>query len=78
MLQSRISKTGKHKQLVRKSVDACLKVTEVAAVLGISRAKAYELVNSDGFPRIIMGKRIVVPRQAFLNWMDEHTVTQRA
>ena len=28
-----------------------LSVAEVAAVLGISRAGAYELVHSDGFPR---------------------------
>ena len=28
-----------------------LSVAEVAAVLGISRAGAYELAHSDGFPR---------------------------
>ena len=39
-----------------------LSVVEVAAVLGISRAGAYELAHSDGFPALKIGSRIVVPR----------------
>ncbi len=44
---------------------------EVGEVLGISRASAYELVRSEGFPRMIIGKRILVPRDKFLAWIDE-------
>ena len=33
-----------------------LSVTEVAAVLGISRAGAYELAHSDDFPALKIGK----------------------
>lgn len=47
-----------------------LSVPEVAAVLGISRAGAYELVRSDGFPKIRIGSRIVVPKDKFIAWMD--------
>ena len=39
-----------------------LNVVQVAAVLGISRAGAYELVHSDGFPTLKIGSRIVVPK----------------
>ena len=39
-----------------------LNVVQVAAVLGISRAGAYELVHSDGFPALKIGSRIVVPK----------------
>ena len=39
-----------------------LSVTEVAAVLGISRAGAYELAHSDDFPALKIGSRIVVPK----------------
>lgn len=35
---------------------------QVAAVLGISRAGAYELVHSEGFPALKIGSRIVVPK----------------
>ena len=39
-----------------------LSVAEVAAVLGISRAGAYELVHGKGFPALKIGSRIVVPK----------------
>mgnify|MGYP001034400156 CR=1 FL=1 len=47
-----------------------LSVPEVAAVLGISRAGAYELVRTDGFPALRIGSRIVVPKEKFLGWID--------
>lgn len=47
-----------------------LSVPEVAAVLGISRAGAYELVRSRGFPTLKIGSRIVIPKERFLNWID--------
>ena len=47
-----------------------LSVAEVATVLGISRAGAYELAHSDGFPALKIGSRIVVPRDKFLAWID--------
>ena len=50
-----------------------LTAPEVGEVLGISRAAAYELVRSEGFPRMKIGKRILVPRDAFLRWIDENT-----
>ena len=50
-----------------------LTAPEVGEVLGISRAAAYELVRSEGFPRIKIGKRILVPRDKFIQWIDENT-----
>ena len=47
-----------------------LSVAEVAAVLGISRAGAYELARSSGFPALKIGSRIVVPKDKFLAWID--------
>ena len=43
-----------------------LSVTEVAAVLGISRAGAYELVHGNEFPALKISSRIVVPKDKFL------------
>ncbi len=50
-----------------------LSVPEVAAVLGISRAGAYELVRSAGFPALKIGSRIVVPKEKFISWIDRQT-----
>ena len=64
------------KQTVYKSYDELplmLSVPEVAEVLGISRAGAYELVRSDGFPALKIGSRIVVSKEKFIEWVDEKT-----
>ena len=50
-----------------------LSVPEVAKVLGISRAGAYELVRSQEFPAIRIGTRIVVPKDKFIAWINEQT-----
>ena len=50
-----------------------LTAPEVGEVLGISRAAAYELVRSRGFPHMRIGTRILVPRDKFLAWIDEQT-----
>ena len=55
-----------------------LSVAEVAAVLGISRAGAYELAHSDGFPALKIGSRIVVPRDKFLAWIDANSGSKTA
>ena len=64
------------KQTVYKSYDELplmLSVPEIAAVLGISRAGAYELVRSKGFPTLKIGSRIVVPKEKFIEWIDNQT-----
>lgn len=52
----------------------CISVPEMAKHMGISRPKAYELANSRGFPAIHVGKRIVIPYQAFVGWLQENAV----
>ena len=48
-----------------------LNADQVAAVLGISRAGAYNLMRSEGFPTLFIGKRMVVPKDRLLAWMDK-------
>jgi excisionase family DNA binding protein len=47
-----------------------LTVTEAAAVLGISRAHAYELVARRELPALRLGRRIVVPRRGLERLLD--------
>ena len=45
---------------------------DIAAILGISRAGAYTLMRSKGFPTIYVGKRrMIVLRDKFIAWLDE-------
>ena len=62
------------KEVTYKSYDdlpLMLSVPEVAAAMGISRAGAYELVHSEGFPSLTIGSRIVVPKDKLIAWIDE-------
>ena len=53
-----------------------LTVPEVGEALGISRAKAYDLVRSEGFPSMRIGTRILVPRDKLIRWIDKETEAQ--
>ena len=48
-----------------------LTAPEVGEALGISRASAYELVHSKGFPSIRIGTRIIVPKDKLIAWINE-------
>ena len=48
-----------------------LSAEDVAQVLGISRANAYTLMHSNGFPTIKIGKRMTVPKDKLIKWIDK-------
>jgi hypothetical protein len=47
-----------------------LKVTDISTVLGISIGNAYNLCHSKNFPSVKIGRRIVVPKLAFIKWLE--------
>lgn len=57
-----------------------LQAKDVQTILGISKGKTYELMNCKDFPTIFLGKRMVVPRDAFLGWLnnDQRKIKRRA
>ena len=48
-----------------------LTVEEVAGVLGIGIAHAYEVARRRDFPTIKIGSRIIVPRDRLIQWLEE-------
>lgn len=50
-----------------------LTVADVADVLGIGLAHAYEVVRRQDFPTITLGSRIIVPRDKFIQWIEAKT-----
>lgn len=44
----------------------------VAKVLGVSPSSGYELMHEPGFPVLKIGRRIVVPKEKFIQWVEEH------
>jgi excisionase family DNA binding protein len=47
-----------------------LTVAHVQGTMGISKEKAYNLVHRRDFPKILVGRAIRVPRDAFLRWLE--------
>lgn len=43
---------------------------EVAELLGISRSYAYELVRNGTIPSLELGKKRLVPKQRFVEWIN--------
>lgn len=52
-----------------------LGASDVANILGISRAKAYQLFHRLDFPTLKLDKRLLVRREQFFQWLDRQTQT---
>lgn len=48
-------------------------VNEAAALLGISRAKAYECVHAGDIPALRLGRRMVIPMKVISTLLDLST-----
>lgn len=59
---------------------AIMQAKDVQEVLGISKGKTYELMNSADFPTIYLNKRMVVTKDKFLEWLnqDKRKIKRRA
>lgn len=45
----------------------------VAKVLGVSPSSGYELIHEPGFPILKIGNRMVVPKEKFIQWVEQNT-----
>ena len=45
----------------------------VAKVLGIAPSSSYELMHEVDFPVLKVGNRMMVPKEKFIQWVEEHT-----
>ena len=50
-----------------------LNAAMVAQVLGVSPANSYELMHEKDFPTLRVGSRMVVPKEKFIEWVEQHT-----
>jgi len=48
-----------------------LTVSEVQKVLRISRGGAYQLIHREDFPTVKIGRRYIIPRDKFIEWLEE-------
>lgn len=55
-----------------------MSVRDIQDALGIGRNAAYDLVNRSDFPTIKIGNRFIIPRDAFLRWLEAQTADKLA
>jgi len=48
-----------------------LTVKDVSKYMRVNLTKAYEFFHRDDFPSLQVGKRYLVPKNRFLEWLDE-------
>ena len=51
-----------------------MSVQELSTQMGISLPKAYELVKTPGFPTLRIGTRILIPIDAYKEWLMKQSV----
>nr|WP_325254479.1 helix-turn-helix domain-containing protein [uncultured Oscillibacter sp.] len=50
-----------------------LNAAAVAKVLGVAPSSTYELMHEADFPVLKIGNRLVVPKEKFIQWVEQHT-----
>lgn len=58
---------------IYEDLPAVLNAEQLAQTLGISRAGAYQLLHRQDFPTLRVGKRMLVPKDKFILWIDRHS-----
>lgn len=53
------------------NLPAMLTITQVASALNISRTSAYELAHCKNFPAMLIGSRIIVPKDHLVAWIND-------
>lgn len=54
----------------------CYTVPDLCGLLGISRPTAYELVHRVDFPKVRIGRRLLVPRVGLERWLEQQSSTE--
>lgn len=50
-----------------------LTVDEMRKITGFSRPMAYQMVNREDFPKVRLGRRIMIPAKQLERWIEEQT-----
>lgn len=53
-----------------------LKVEDIMKILRISRNTAYNLVKQEGFPLIRIKSDFRIPKQQFIQWIEQTTLNK--
>lgn len=64
-------------QSIESKTGACYSVEQAAKILGISRAKMYDLLRRPDFPVVDIGHRKLIPRKQLEQWLDRQCIQKQ-
>jgi excisionase family DNA binding protein len=59
-----------------KELPLVLTMRHIQEITGLSKPKVYELAHTRGFPVVRFGRALLIPREAFLRWLNEQAGVQ--
>lgn len=62
----------KKKPTNKENLPIVLSVKDVKKIMDINITKAYELAHRKDFPAKKLGRRIIIPRDPFLDWLENY------
>ena len=57
-------------QMQQQDEKLCINVKDAAKHCGVSERLMRQMVHMKGFPKIIYGRRIIIPKKAFVDWLN--------
>ena len=63
-------------QVSELNMSLCYDMKTLHEVLPIGMNNLYNLVHSKGFPKLTIGRRIIIPKKAFEEWLIESSKKQ--
>lgn len=75
-----MSKTNDMKKRIysEEELPCWLSAADVSAYLGLGLTSTYELINEARFPKIVHGRRILVPKDRFLQYLDHRICEEQS
>ena len=61
-------------QLAQQEQKLCINVKDAARLCGCSERLMRDMVNIKGFPKIIHGRRVIIPKKAFISWLETYAM----
>ena len=57
-----------------KAEELCYDMKSLREVLPIGKNNLYNMVHSEGFPKLVIGRKILIPKKAFEEWLEKTAV----
>ncbi|GGA49268.1 helix-turn-helix domain-containing protein [Paenibacillus physcomitrellae] len=58
--------------MTKDNQQVCYTINDLAAILPLGRNSLYKLVNRSDFPKIRVGRKLLIPITSFKAWLEQN------